>query len=481
MFAFVEESRALILRQSILENTKNQAFSPPDSTTLARLQELKQTVLTTEIALQLLKDEEVPETDRTFIALHAKLFDLKERLTLFNQELASNQEGYFETVVSPSSVTRGQLQEALRISNQALLEYFVGDSSIFIFIIQADNYEVLEVRRDFPLADWVHQFRAGVSKPYAAGLKSYTKAAYQLYEKLFAPLGNNLPERLVIIPDGDLGYVPFDVLLTAPPDSYYEPENFAYLLRRHQISYSYSATFLLRMQEKQHRNPSKANLLAMAPFSGVDTVLSSQLNLGDFLSDIRTVDTLMPLPFSRLEVDSLRTLFGATSLYGKSATKVNFLQLATQFRILHLATHGKADALAGDYSYLVFAPQLDSLANELLYVRDIYNLELNSDLVVLSACETGIGQLQRGEGMISLARAFAYAGAKSITTTLWQVSDRSTQELMTLYYRHLFSGLHNDLALQQTKLSYLKSNTGAAAHPALWAAFIGIGDMRPIY
>lgn len=157
-----------------------------------------------------------------------------------------------------------------------------------------------------------------------------------------------------------------------------------------------------------------------------------------------------------------------------------FASLASGFRILHLATHGVADERVGDYSYLAFASEADSIANELLYVRDLYNLQLNADMVVLSACQTALGRLQRGEGIISLARAFAYAGARSIVTTLWSVEDASTKTLMLAFYRHLQAGMPKDQALQQAKLEWIANAGYFKAHPYCWAGLIVIGDAKEI-
>jgi CHAT domain-containing protein len=362
--------------------------------------------------------------------------------------------------------------------DQALLEYFVGDSSIFIFRIEKDYYEVKEVKRDFPLEEWVQQLRDNISQPLPFAYEAYLEVAPKLYEKLIAPVAEGLPEKLVIVPDGILGYIPFEALLTGKPDvnNLYAAERLPYLLREHQVSYCYSATLLKEMKEKKHRKAPTRELLAVAPFATVDTVLSSHLGQSDWLASTRS-DTLWGLPYTQAELDSIQRVFETDAFYGAEATEASFVERAGDYRILHLSTHGKADPRVGDYSYLAFYPQPDSLENELLYVRDLYNLQLNADLVVLSACETGTGELQQGEGIISLARAFAYAGAKSIATTLWQVNDQSTQELMARFYQHLKSGMTKDAALRQAKLDYLDGHNDTGAYPFYWAAFIGVGDM----
>ena len=152
-------------------------------------------------------------------------------------------------------------------------------------------------------------------------------------------------------------------------------------------------------------------MLAFAPYATVDTILTSHLHKGDWLSSTRN-DTLIGLPGTKEELDYIQSIFQTDAFYGENASENSFVKRAGQYRIIHLATHGKADSRAGDYSYLAFSPILDSLENELLYVRDLYNLQLNADLVVLSACETGTGVLQKGEGIISFGSSLCLCGGQ---------------------------------------------------------------------
>ena len=189
---------------------------------------------------------------------------------------------------------------------------------------------------------------------------------------------------------------------------------------------------------------------------------------------------LGPLQYNDDEVLVIDALVGADVFVDSLATEDRFTSLAGDYRILHLSTHGKANDKVGDYSFLAFYEQDDSLENEWLYNRELYNLKLNADMVVLSACETGIGELQRGEGIISLARGFSYAGAKSIITTLWSVDDKSTMRLMENFYANLKSGQSKDAALRQAKLDYLKTSRDIGDEPYFWAGFIPVGDMSPV-
>lgn len=477
LFQYAEESKSAILWRQWQESNALHYAGIPDSL-LKKEYDLRVDLTYYDKKRQEKLRQGLEETDTSVLTISTKLFDLNQAYDSLKARFETEFPEYYTLKYNLSTVSVETVQKEVLEEGQAMLEYFVGDSSIFIFRLEKGHYEVHEVKRDFPLEGWVQQLRDNISQPLPFAYEAYLEVAPKLYEKLIAPVAEGLPERLVIVPDGILGYIPFEALLTAPPDpeKTYAAEQLPYLLHKHQISYNYSATLLREMQQKEHRRLPTREVLAVAPFTEVDTVLYSHPGINGGVAGIRS-DTLIGLPFTQTELDSIQRIFNADAFYGDAATKAEFVARAGDYRILHLSTHGKADARAGDYSYLAFYPQPDSLENELLYVRDLYNLQLNADLVVLSACETGTGELQRGEGIISLARAFAYAGAKSIATTLWQVNDQSTQKLMVQFYKHLKAGMTKDAALRQAKLDFLDQHRDSAAYPFFWAAFIGVGDM----
>lgn len=475
----MEHSKSLLLYQSMQEANALNFAGIPDSL-LQKEYDLRVDITYYDKKRQEKLNEGFADTDTSVLSISSKLFDLTQAYDQLKTQFEKDYPEYYRLKYDLNTISVTEVQDSLLYPNQALLEYFVGDSSLFIFVVTKDDYQVHQIKRDFPLQQWIEQLKDNIRQPHAFSLEAYAEAAHQLYQKLVLPVAHLLPERLIIVPDGILGYVPFEALLTEKPKNIYSAARFPYLLRQKQISYSYSATLLREMQQKQHRQPPTREVLAMAPFATTDTVFTSHLiHQDDWLAGLRS-DTLAPLPYTQLELDSLVNRFEVDAFYGGQATEKQFTDYAGQYRIVHLATHGKADARIGDYSYLAFAPLPDSLENELLYVRDLYNLQLNADLVVLSACETGTGELQRGEGIISLARAFAYAGAKSIATTLWQVNDQSMQELIVDFYRYLDLGFAKDMALRQAKLDYLNRHPDSKAHPSHWAAVIGVGDMRAL-
>jgi len=361
------------------------------------------------------------------------------------------------------------------------VEYFTGDSSIFVFVIGKDKRDFYRIKKDFPLDEWVMALRTSISGDYhQSQVNVYANMSFGLYEKLIGPIKDRLSEDLIIVPDGILGYVPFEALLTQKPEKGYRFEDHDYFVKDHSIGYSFSATLLNEMKQKKHRSKTDKPLIAYAPYFDGDTV-SLAKELG---ANVAARNDFKTLANSGKEAYLVAREMNGEAIVGKEATVRKFIETAPSAGIIHLATHGQADDKSGDYSFLAFAPEAPNIGaepqNPYLYVRDLYNQTLNADLVVLSACETGIGKLRRGEGVISLARAFAYAGAKSIVTSLWPVNDLKTKELMLLFYRSLKKGKAKDAALREAKLGFIGMNKGGGANPYFWAGFIGIGDMSPV-
>lgn len=483
-FLLAEKMRSLILFEGLQENSALRFGNVPDSL-LTQERNLRLDIAWLEKQIFLHEQEQSEMVDSSFLELSARLFTLKKQAESLQKNLETDYPDYYRLKYDLRVEDVASIQRDLLYPDMALVEYFVGDSAVYIFTIRKNDYSVQEVKKDFPLEDWVAQLRMGLTAfhtdPtlalwYDSLSAMYTDAASKIYQKLVAPIAAQLPKHVVFVPDGVLGYVPFEALLSEKPANPTRWNTHRYLLNNHTVSYCYSATMLREMRYRRHKQQPELSFLGFAPQYDGDTALLSKLH--PYANDMRKA--LKPLPHSGEETYRSANIMGGQSLVGAEATEARFIKMAGQARILHLATHGQANDRAGDYCFLAFEERKDSLENELLYARDIYNLQLNADLVTLSACETGIGELQGGEGIISLARAFAYAGAKSIVTSLWSVSDAKTKDLMVDFYKNLRRGALKDEALRQAKLDYLKRNKGQAAHPFFWASFVGIGDMAPV-
>nr|MBX2876370.1 CHAT domain-containing protein [Saprospiraceae bacterium] len=364
-----------------------------------------------------------------------------------------------------------QLQE-----DQTLIEYFIGDDNLYVFLITPEDYRIEKIEKDFSLQALIEGLRQGVTAYHQSGHKSeanyderndqFIENAHCLYELLIQPLGP-LSKELLIVPDGVLGHLPFEILLRETPEEAHRFTTHPYLIKEHTIGYNFSATLWQLMRQKTYYSD---GLLSMAPSfpatSSRHKQETGQRKLG-------------PLLHNSAEVKAVQKLFGGRKLNGAEATLGQFQHYAPAYKFLHLATHAQLEDRDINYSFLAFTPATDSSVSDKLFIRDLYNLRLTCDMVVLSACETGVGEWQSGEGIISLARGFAYAGAKSIVTSLWSANDHSTAQIMEYFYAHLKDGLSKKEALRQAKLQFLSSQKDPLnTHPFYWATFIPIGDLE---
>ncbi len=475
-FNIVEDSKALQWYEA-MKNSEILSFSQVSSQYLVEEKYYQKEIAKIEQHKKQLLANNIQETDPNYMRMTLSLYEWQLKYDSLKGELAKKYNSYYQLQYGGDKLTIKEVQNKLLLPHQTLVEYFVGDSSLFAFVVKPDFYQVIEIKKDFPLDEWVKLLRGSLSADnFQTQADVYADMAFRLYEKLIKPFQAQLSEDVIIVPDGILGYIPFEALLTQKPEKAIRFHDHAYLLRDHNISYSFSATLLREMMQKKHHTTPNKSIIAFAPFYDSDTAALAK-TFGD---DVAMRCNLFPLSNSGEEAYRIAKAMNGEAIVGKNATEQKFIETAQTARIIHLATHGQTDDKSGDYSFLAFATLKDSLENGLLYVRDLYNLTLNADMVVLSACETGIGKLQRGEGIISLARAFAYAGAISIVTSLWSVNDAKTKDLMLLFYKNLKRGQSKDAALRGAKLNFIDKNTHPNAHPFFWAGFIGIGDMSKI-
>ena len=191
-------------------------------------------------------------------------------------------------------------------------------------------------------------------------------------------------------------------------------------------------------------------------------------------------DELQSLPAAEQEVNILSKSFQGYFGFGRSASERLIKEKANNYAIIHLAMHGIVNNQQPELSSLAFTEDGDSVENNFWQAHEIAQADLQADLVVLSACETGFGKYEKGNGIASLARAFMYAGANSILVSLWQINDYATAKIMVDFYENLAEGLPKDMALRQSKQRYISEAKGHFAHPAYWSSFVHIGDSQPI-
>ncbi|MEM7373089.1 MAG: tetratricopeptide repeat protein [Bacteroidota bacterium] len=478
-FTYSEQAKSRILREA-LNSSKAQSFAGIPDSLLQKEYDLRIDIAYHETKQFEEEQKEESRNDSLLTFYRNTLFNLLQEHTDLIHLFEESYPSYYRLIYDSGVKSVAEVQSTLQ-EDEALIEYFMGKFKNYVLVILKDSFICQQLEPEFPLTERVEQMRQGMfgyhlsssiqTTDYAAYNDTFATTSLELYQHLIAPFQEWLPEKLIIIPSGVLGYLPFEALLTEPASQTKRFKSHAYLLQKHQISYCYSATLLEEMKSQGKGHFAK-QLLAIAPAFTLENLSFSSL------SEQRA--DLGPLLHNVPEVKGIQKLLGGTVITGTAATKDQFMDLCSEAQILHLATHGKANDAAGEYSYLAFTESEDSLIDQKMYVSELYNLRIPADLVVLSACETGIGELQSSEGIISLARGFSYAGAKSILTSLWRVGDGSTAELMRRFYTHLRQGMSKDAALRQAKLDFIDSHPHDEAHPYFWAGFVPIGDMSPI-
>lgn len=374
------------------------------------------------------------------------------------------------------------------IDNDAvLIDYHLGKHDSLLFVITRSDAEVFHLPGSQKLSSQVQQLLLTIQKPepaWEASNGSYTKfvnVAELLYAELLKPAERwlNDKRRLIIVPDGALNYLPFESLVARKSAG---PINFAklsYLTLDHEIQYVPSVSVLAAVQKNaaDDSGEQRKELVAFAdPVTGSKTATPRAGTIG---AAVRSWSTSLPnLPFARTEVEAISKLYSKEDvrvLIGKEASEENVKNMnILDYRIIHIASHGLIDEERPQLSALVLTPGSKGQEDGFLTMREVFDLKLKADLVVLSACKTGLGRQIRGEGMDGLSRAFFFAGASRVLVSLWNVYDPSTADFMTTFYRNLKdNGMHETEALQQARLEMIHSKK--YSHPYYWAPFILIG------
>jgi len=305
---------------------------------------------------------------------------------------------------------------------------------------------------------------------------NYQRIAYKLYTILIQPVDNYLEgKKVIIIPDEELSYLSFEALIQKIiPSDTIEFRHLPYLLKKCPVSYAASST-IFSLIKKGSMPVLNKGVLALAPGSNILT--------RSFLANNKALaqhfNTGQELPGATWEAETILKMMNGKKLIGEEATESEFKKWASSYDILHFATHTMIDDENPLSSMLSFYPYSGSGEDGVLHTYEIYNLELKGELAVLSACSTGNGKLQKGEGVISLARAFTYAGIPSVVMTLWDVEDISTGNIIPSFYNLLGKGYDKDEALRLAKLNYLeKTKPEIETHPAFWSGFVLYGNTQ---
>lgn len=445
-FEFCERSKSSVLLEAITES-KAKSFSGIPNELLVLEDSLKDEIAF--IEQQLAQPENTENQDQKDL-----LFTYQNAYRTFIADLEANYPDYFNLKYSQSLASLEEIQKELN-ENAALLSYFIGKEELYIFMITKKGIKAFRK----PVNENLNKLTTGFRNAIKYNIKSaFINSAKELHAQLIPDLPKTINE-LIILPDGVLGTLPFEGLVNAK-DEGLEYSSLAYLLKEYHISYDYSATLFTQRSTNDDRINPEILLIAPVSFAENEVKMSN-------------------LPDSKTEIDEIRLLFmgsncEATIQTGNDASESNFKkENLGKYRFVHFATHGQVNESEPALSRIFLSP--DKGEDGSLYTGEIYNLKINADLVTLSACETGLGKVAKGEGIVGLSRALQYAGANNIIVSLWQVADASTSQMMIEFYKYNLNNDHHgyNTALRQAKLSLL--NSEKYNRPYFWAPFILVG------
>jgi len=348
--------------------------------------------------------------------------------------------------------------------NTGLLTFLDAGDQLYRLLVTRDEVRFDSLTWSHAHAHQIIQFQESIWLPYQDAQQATQRAlisGQQMHNWLIGDLEAALPEQLLVMPDGMLWYLPFDLL---------ENQQGELWLDKRSVSLGHSPDDFWNPNPIL---PARKGLFMAPAFP----------ELGDQTLYASAREGLGPLRHNQLEVSQIHELLEGEIFKGDAATREAFIEAAPSYSVLHLATHGLLPDEEGKWAFLAFASQ-DTLnlkgesypGINALFAQEIQKLDLPAELVVLSACKTGVGKANRGEGLQSLGRAFMQAGARSLVATLWAVNDETTARFMRYFYQELTNGAAKDEALAAAKQQMRLEGEG----PYHWAGFVLIGETAPL-
>lgn len=408
---------------------------------------------------QINSEDQDPNQRLEIIRIQEKLDDL---VALYKTQYPE----YARQRFNPAPYTLNQVRDLSMNSDISILSYLTGSEKSFGIVVDSGRIQISELPNEQSIANAVLDWRnLGSRRPEISSFSKATEeldlTSFKLYDMLISPFYGQkaLPRNLLILPHGPLHHLPFEAL----QNSYQQD----YVISSTNISYGYSLT-LMKSTGKTAYNHTVHKILAMAP-------------------NFKTSEVFEPgkqkwnsLPGAAREVQSMASLFKDLTIRNEAENYNWFMENAHNYDVIHFATHAFASNDDAFASGLLLDGGAEAGQRGVLRVSDLYYMTLNTELIVLSACETGDGIFKQGEGMVSLAHGFAHAGSQTIVMSLWQANDASTDKVIGEFYKELSQGQSISAALAEAKRRYLIGADPVLKHPFYWSNLVLIGKDKTL-
>jgi CHAT domain-containing protein/tetratricopeptide (TPR) repeat protein len=472
MYAIAQKAKAAILRNEITGNELLYSAAIPDS-----LRE-KQNRLSGNIAAYnnlIIEENRNSAPDRNKISLWKDaLFEMNRKKEKVTGEIEKVFPQFNDLIRKTEPVPVELIQKKLK-KDETIIDYLLsnqysdGKRKLFVFLISKSDLDFREMELDSLFLRNAGIIRNTANPTLLRGsdrnnFLSYTGALHYMYINLIKPVEDHFTgKKLFIIPDEEIGWVPFDEFIKYKPEpEQTDYEGLHYLINDYTFSYAYSSSLIFG---KNSRGLTGARVLTFSP---------------DYLNSASTGAMLSSLKGAGIEIGSILKRFRGKSYSGGSATKANFIKVSKKPVIFHLAMHSMSDSVNSKYSYLIFDTHSVLPEECKLYNYEISLMRIKTPMIVLSACNSGTGTLYSGEGIMSLARGFTLAGASSVIKTSWEINDEVSAAIISGFYFHLAEGKEKNEAMRLAKLDYLTKASPAFKNPYYWAAYEVLGDNVPV-
>ncbi|WP_034260739.1 CHAT domain-containing protein [Altibacter lentus] len=400
-------------------------------------------------------------------------FEASSAWEVFLDSLKSDYPKYYKMRYATIEEELGNLQQNIP-NNATVVRYFFIEENLYAFVVSSSEKNLYAL--DFhTVKDYIPQL---IHNDF--NVNKISTKLHELYQQLWDPFAKTITtKKIIIIPDRELFNLSFELLTPTPIHAFSDLATNS-LLSKHSISYNFS--LLTQNQYNTKINVYSKNFVAFAPEFSEKMKNDYKIAVTDSVSLDQNYLTLLPQPFSIDVAKNYSRIFDGSLFLNEKASKHFFTKNAKEHKVIHIGTHAESNNVSPELSRLIFAKNLseENPNDNFLYTYEIYNQDLSSQLAILTACETGKPTYQAGEGMISLAHAFTYAGSESILTSLWKIDEKSSAEIVSYFYDNLAKGMPKDEALQQAKLHYLASAKGREIAPQYWAGLVLMGDTLPL-
>ena len=449
-FFFFEKSKSILLLEALMAQETQQFLPAAMVEKEIQLQEKINSIFIN----QSLNQGSLSTTEEQ------ELLKAQENYRSFLKHLSQEHAPYFNLRYASEMQSLQQAKKALLDEHTHLIHYFEGEQFVYVLRLSAQDQQLVRIPQTQVLQDSLQKFFSYFEdrSRIATQPQAFKQISQHIYEKLYASVWpeGKIPAdtEATILPDGIISLIPFDALIV-PKKEASQGATSNYLVFQQLIRYAYSATVLHYQQKRSNTTSKKKSIAFFAPFINND-------------------QEQVALPFSQTVKAYLKKHFKGSFFTGPSANYAAFSKHLQSSNIIHLSTHASAGDSLQNPSFI--------LSDTTLYLPSLYTLPLDAQLVILSACETGLGQIQKGEGVNNLAQGFAYAGTSGLITSLWRLDDKSASDLMQRFYHHLDQGLLPAKALHRAKTDYLINPDLRSIHtsPYYWGGLAFWGYDAPV-